>query len=62
MDPWYDVHSWSKEYRQEALREARKRDLSKQARTSDSPRLGRSSVNRIRRHALSLLRTAHLTQ
>ena len=62
MDPWYDVHSWSKQYRQEALREARERDLVERARTSNSPRSGGSRVNRIRKHALSLLRTAHLVQ
>ena len=62
MDPWYDLHSWSKQYRQEALREARERDLVEQATTSRSPRSGRTRANRIREHAPSLLRTAHLTQ
>jgi hypothetical protein len=62
MDPWYDLHSWSKLYRQEAQREARERDLVEQARTSDSPRSGRSSVNWIRKQALPLLRKAYLAQ
>ena len=62
MDPWYDLHSWSKQYRQEALREASERSLVERARTGDSPLSGRSRANRIRKHALSLLRAAHLTQ
>ncbi len=62
MDPWYDLHSWSKQYRQEALREARERDLVEQARTSSSPRSGRSRANRVRTQALSLLRKAYLAQ
>jgi hypothetical protein len=27
MDPWHDLHTWSRQYRQEALREARERPL-----------------------------------
>ncbi len=62
MDPLYDLHSWSKQYRQEALREARERSLIERARTSNSPRSGRSRTNRIRKHALALLHAAHLTR
>jgi hypothetical protein len=62
MDPWYDLHSWSKQYRQEALREASERSLVERARSDASPHAGRSRANRIRKHALSLLRAAHLTQ
>ena len=58
MDPWYDLHSSSKQYRQEALREARGGDLVEQPTTSRSPRPGRARANR----ALPLLRAAHLTQ
>jgi hypothetical protein len=34
MDPLYDLHSWSKHYREETLREAQKRHL--QQGTADS--------------------------
>jgi hypothetical protein len=29
MDPLYDIHSWSKQHREEALREAQRRSLAK---------------------------------
>ncbi len=62
MDPWYDLHSLSKLYRQETLREAMERGLVEQARSSRSPRSGRARANRIQKYAPSLLRTAHLTR
>jgi hypothetical protein len=30
MDPLYDIYSWSKQHREEALREAQRRSLAKQ--------------------------------
>jgi hypothetical protein len=30
MDSLYDIHSWSKQHREEALREAQRRSLAKQ--------------------------------
>ena len=62
MDPWYDPRSQSKQYRQEALREVRERDLFERARASNSLRSGRARTNGVRKHALSSLHTAHLTQ
>jgi WD40-like Beta Propeller Repeat len=37
MDPLYDLHSWSKHYREEALREAQQRHLLQQERASGQP-------------------------
>jgi hypothetical protein len=44
MNNPYDVHSWSKLYREEALREARKRHLADSARAARRRLSGRSSV------------------
>ena len=62
MDPWHDLHTWSKQYRQEALREARERDLLKQGSASRSPHSARSRAKRLRESTLLLLRKAHLAQ
>jgi hypothetical protein len=51
MHPWYDFHSWSTQYREEALRQARERSLANQA-----------GAKRFRENTLSLLRKAHLAQ
>ena len=55
MDPWYVLRTWSEQYRQETLREARERDPVERARTSSSPHSGRSRANRIREIHRSLL-------
>jgi len=52
MENLYDLHSWSKHYREEALQEARKRDLVQRA-TSEPRR-----VRRTLRGALASLRAA----
>jgi hypothetical protein len=38
MNNPYDVHSWSKQYREEALRQARVQHLAERARASRAPR------------------------
>jgi hypothetical protein len=46
MNYSYDVHSWSKLYREEKLAEARRRHLAERARTGREPReLGRSGLS-----------------
>ena len=40
----YDLHSWSTQYRQEALREARKRHLVEQAKGNRRPHTGLGRV------------------
>ena len=62
MDPWHDLHTWSEQYRQEALREARERDLLKRGRASRSSHSARSWAKRIRENTLSLLRKAYFAQ
>ena len=55
MNNPYDVHGWSKYRREEALREARIRDLSRPTRSSrDAPPSG-TRVNRVWTVVLSLL-------
>ena len=41
MNNPYDIHSWSTQYRQERMQEARKRHIVKQARTGRVPRESR---------------------
>jgi len=43
MDPMYDLHSWSKQRREEAMREAQRRSLAKRAKGGGGTRfeLGR---------------------
>jgi hypothetical protein len=38
MDPMYDLHSWSKQRREEVLREAQNRSLAKQAKAGHGTR------------------------
>jgi hypothetical protein len=44
MDPLYDLHSWSKHYREEALREAQEWHLLQQERASGQPMSMRSTI------------------
>ncbi len=57
----YDLHSWSKHYREEALWRARERDLLRQARVDRSLRSGRSTADSVRAFTLSLLGRARRT-
>ena len=52
----YDLHSASRLYREEALREARKRHLLEQAKGSHRPRFGLRDVVSAVSGALSVLR------
>lgn len=52
MDPRCDFHSWSKVYRQDVLRQARKRDLLAHA---DGKRASRAATQRLRLAWTSLL-------
>ncbi len=57
MNNPYDLHSWSKQYREERLDEVRKRTLAEQARTRREPReSGRLGL--VWRKPLALLRGA----
>lgn len=56
MDSWYDLNSWSRMYREEALREARMRHLVRQAKGNHPPRLGLGRLGSMLSGALSLLR------
>ena len=60
MDPWYDLHSWSKHYREEALGEARKRDLVARARVGSQRRFGRSRVGLAWANVLSMVHRVRL--
>jgi hypothetical protein len=51
----YDLHSWSKHYREEALREARKRNLVEGAKADREAR-GLWRVDRLWRDTLASLR------
>jgi WD40 repeat protein len=44
MDPLYDLHSWSKHYREKALREAQERHLLQRKRANGQPVSMRSTV------------------
>ena len=57
----YDLHSWSKHYREEALREARKRDLVERARRSWVPKSVRDRVSLVWNSVLSVARRVALS-
>jgi hypothetical protein len=56
-NPYYDLHSWSKHYREERLAEANGRYLVERARTSREPR-GLRRVGLAWSNALTLLQGA----
>ena len=58
MNNPYDIHSWSTQYRQEALREARTRQLEGRLRKDRKARSGRGSVSLALANVLSLMRGA----
>jgi hypothetical protein len=57
MNNPYDLHSWSKNYREEALQQAQTRNLVERARTSREPS-GLRRVGLAWSNALTLLRGA----
>jgi hypothetical protein len=61
MDPWHDLHSWSKQYREEALQETHKRHLTEQANGKYSLRPQRVSASSAWRSLVSLLRGVGLS-
>jgi hypothetical protein len=58
MNNPYDLHSWSKQYRQEALNEMRTTRLEGQLRENRKARSGRGSVGVALANLLSLVRGA----
>ena len=56
MNNSYDLHSWSKQYREERLTEARVRHLVERTRASRDPRGARCSGLSSWRNPLALLR------
>jgi hypothetical protein len=56
MDSVYDLHSWSKQYREERLQEARVRHLLERTKASRDPRGARRSGLSTRRNPRALLR------
>ncbi len=56
MENLYDLHSWSKHYREERLAEARKRHLNEQAKVDGETR-GLRRVDRPWKTLLTVLRT-----
>ena len=57
MNNPYDIHSWSKDYREERLTEASRRHLVERARASQEPR-GSGRLGLSWRNPLALLRRA----
>jgi hypothetical protein len=62
MDPWYDLHSWSKRYREEALQKAQRRYFVEQAKSNYSLRAKRGRTNLSWRNLVSLLRGVGLSR
>ena len=62
MDNPYEVHSWSKWYREEALREARVRNLDRSNRASSGAQASGARVSRIRVGVLWLLGRTKLVE
>jgi len=57
MDPtWYDLHSWGKQRREEALTEARRHSLARQAKDGCGTRFEPARVGSALGGVLSLLR------
>ena len=58
MDPMHDLYSWSKQRREEALGEARRRSVAKQAKGSHGQRFEPARVGSALSGVLSLLRSS----
>jgi hypothetical protein len=58
MNSPYDLHSWSKQYRQEVLHEVRTRQLEGRLRETHNARSERGSVSLALANVLSLVRGA----
>ena len=62
MEPWYDLHSWSKQYREEALQEAQRRYLVEQPKLKYALRAVRANATLAWKSLVSLLRGVGLSQ
>ena len=58
MNNYYDLHSWSTQYRQERLLEAKTRRLERRLRENRNERSGRGPVRLALANVLSLVRGA----
>jgi hypothetical protein len=56
MDPMYDLNSWSKQHREEALREAQRRSLAKQEKGDRNTHFEQGRVDSALSAVLGLLR------